>query len=1090
MAGTLLHAANLRLTFGSRTVFEDLTLTVEEGERVGLVGINGSGKSSLMKMLARELVPDSGELMLRRGARVEYLPQEPTFPEGATIESELTVSDPELKAALAEHAALSAQGHETDAHLTKLSNLAERIERLGGWDTSHRARALLERLGVLGWDQPVAELSGGTRKRVAIARTLLRKPDLLLLDEPTNHLDADTIDWLEEALDEFEGALVLVTHDRYFLDDLVDRIVEIQPGAGVTSYPGNYEAYLLQKIEADENAAVAQHKRERWISQEVAWLRRGVEARRTKSKARIQRAQKLMAERGWAQTKVAGLQIAAAPRLGQREANVYSRPPFWKRPSWNRTLSSECQLSCWCSRFSALTRLSPKSIVRAGETGATMGRLISGCFVVMMQRVYSLAPLALPKRHHHDKRRAGLPDNIEGLRLSPSAGFMPDSNSSAAPRSTIRTPGLICVALISLLRPEHALAFSDAKGAPGYKVTPAGIIHESCIRQVPNGAHVHQDGTVADRYGSVLWRDEPCAYPVLGGRVANASYGENPAEGYEMWRKAAFGESVQTYDAGTSTSALSRTSEVYSSPPLDAGYSQASSSGPVGTAGPQYGQGDAGPLGDAGICDWMAWVFANIDGGIVSELTAFMIVPPRPKFPDDGGQKFSIWPGIWFLGGNGDLLQPLVNFGVSSNNDFATACPGGDAGLTCYQTNAEVFPVSTRILYVTPAYLANPGDYIEMLSKISVVDGGSVEWFLYAMDADAGTSAFASVEEPYPNGSVTAVNAITLESLEGSPCITDCRMLPNTTQLQTTNVSVAVGIGPGNFTEINNPGWQLGGNNGNPIGYSGEQLDCNQSESFWADSGPWGYGNWTANINIVNCIPGGSPMPEAPSLDDCCNTVNGGVVSPNSGVCCNTAPFPCGAQNDCCGGNVCSNGYCAIDDGQGYCSANGYNTNCLSTVCDAGVNECICFANGVNVGGNWWECCSGTAAGSSCSTNLFLGDGGCVVNTSRGCDTISQICDWSQGGTCRITSVGSAYEKCTKSSDCEQAPVAMNCTTTGQCCNGIDGGCVTDKDCCDYESCTAIGGSIGVCKVVSGPTMYCTDSTQCLYGACSGNHCL
>ncbi len=316
MAGTLLHAANLRLTFGSRTVFEDLTLTVEEGERVGLVGINGSGKSSLMKMLARELVPDSGELMLRRGARVEYLPQEPTFPEGATIESELTVSDPELKAALAEHAALSAQGHETDAHLTKLSNLAERIERLGGWDTSHRARALLERLGVLGWDQPVAELSGGTRKRVAIARTLLRKPDLLLLDEPTNHLDADTIDWLEEALDEFEGALVLVTHDRYFLDDLVDRIVEIQPGAGVTSYPGNYEAYLLQKIEADENAAVAQHKRERWISQEVAWLRRGVEARRTKSKARIQRAQKLMAERGWAQTKVAGLQIAAAPRLG------------------------------------------------------------------------------------------------------------------------------------------------------------------------------------------------------------------------------------------------------------------------------------------------------------------------------------------------------------------------------------------------------------------------------------------------------------------------------------------------------------------------------------------------------------------------------------------------------------------------------------------------------------------------------------------------------------------------------------------------------------------------------------------------------
>jgi ABC transport system ATP-binding/permease protein len=317
---TLLNAVDLKLTFGSRTVFEGVTLTLEEGERVGLVGVNGSGKSSLMRMLARVQQPDSGELQLRRGTKVTYLPQEPEFPDGATVESELAVPVPELRAALAEHAALSAtigaDASDEGASMRKLGALAERIQQLGGWDTAHRARQLLEKLGVDAWEQPIAELSGGTRKRVAIARALLTHPDLLLLDEPTNHLDADTVDWLEEELDASSCALLLVTHDRYFLDDLVDRIVEFQPGAGVVSYPGNYEAYLWQKLEAEENAAVAEHKRQRWIGQEVAWLRRGVEARRTKSKARIERAKKLMAEKAWARPQVAQLALAAAPRLG------------------------------------------------------------------------------------------------------------------------------------------------------------------------------------------------------------------------------------------------------------------------------------------------------------------------------------------------------------------------------------------------------------------------------------------------------------------------------------------------------------------------------------------------------------------------------------------------------------------------------------------------------------------------------------------------------------------------------------------------------------------------------------------------------
>jgi len=318
---TLLRAADLSLSFGSRTIFDGLTLTLEEGERVGLIGVNGSGKSSLMQILAGVSRPDKGLLQLRRGARVVYLPQEPQFEDGATVASELSVARGPLREVLAAHAELSTRvAHTPEAQqpklLEQLASLGDRIEQLGGWDTEHKAKTLLDRLGVKDWERPVSELSGGLKKRVSIARALLEMPDMLLLDEPTNHLDADTVDWLEDELDKLPGSLLLVTHDRYFLDDLVDRIVEIQPGKGVTSYPGNYQAYLEQKLWAEENAAVAQHKRERWIAQEVAWLRRGPEARRTKSKARIDRAQKLMAEKGFVRPKVADLQTVAAPRLG------------------------------------------------------------------------------------------------------------------------------------------------------------------------------------------------------------------------------------------------------------------------------------------------------------------------------------------------------------------------------------------------------------------------------------------------------------------------------------------------------------------------------------------------------------------------------------------------------------------------------------------------------------------------------------------------------------------------------------------------------------------------------------------------------
>jgi ABC transport system ATP-binding/permease protein len=320
---TLLRAANVSLSFGSRTLFDNLELVIEEGERVGLVGINGCGKSTLMGILAGTVPTDGTLLQLKRGARITYLPQEPTFAEGATVASELEVAQAPLRAAIDEHQRLSAalQDSHDEKQLLQLGVLADRVEQLGGWDTGHEAKKLLDRLGVKDWHRAVSELSGGQQKRVAIARALLSHPDLLMLDEPTNHLDAETTQWLEEELDQYEGALLLVTHDRYFLDGLVDRIVEINPPgsaqAGLVTYPGNYQAYLEQKLVASENAAVAQHKRERWIAQEVAWLRKGVEARRTKSKARIERARTLLNARGFTPPKVPQLQLAAAPRLSQ-----------------------------------------------------------------------------------------------------------------------------------------------------------------------------------------------------------------------------------------------------------------------------------------------------------------------------------------------------------------------------------------------------------------------------------------------------------------------------------------------------------------------------------------------------------------------------------------------------------------------------------------------------------------------------------------------------------------------------------------------------------------------------------------------------
>ncbi len=318
------------MALGARVLFDGLDLVVEEGECVGLVGVNGSGKSTLLHIAAGLRAADSGLLEKRRGSVFAYLPQEPRFPDTATIAETLFQPQGRLAEAIAEHHELShamAEGsaEQHDALLRKLEDAAARIERYGGWDTGHLAKAMLHRLGIpeSEWEKPMGQLSGGTQKRVALAQVLLLKPDLLLLDEPTNHLDVGTIDWLESELDEFAGAILLVTHDRYFLDRLAERIVELEHGK-LVNYPGNFSDYLTQKYTREQEQAKKEHKRQRLIVQELAWLRRGPEARRTKRKSRVDAARKLIAEKAPEVLQTAEIKVAQPIRSGHLVAEFKS----------------------------------------------------------------------------------------------------------------------------------------------------------------------------------------------------------------------------------------------------------------------------------------------------------------------------------------------------------------------------------------------------------------------------------------------------------------------------------------------------------------------------------------------------------------------------------------------------------------------------------------------------------------------------------------------------------------------------------------------------------------------------------------------
>ena len=305
---TLLSASELKLTYGYQTLLDGATIAVESGEKVGFVGRNGCGKTSLLKILTGSEAPDAGDVSCRRGLRVGYLPQDFELDPGLTVLENIQSGAADLVEAIRRYEA----GDGTEEQLADLLHL---IEHADGWNLDSRIKAETSALGAPSLDTLVGPLSGGEKRRVALCRALASQPDLLLLDEPTNHLDAESIRWLEGFLKSFAGAVIFVTHDRYFLDVIATRIVELDQG-NCFSHPGNYTAYLESKALRQQISEQSERRRQRFLREELNWVRAGVKARTTKSRHRLEQFYEIEGIEAPPEEREMDLLIPPPPRIG------------------------------------------------------------------------------------------------------------------------------------------------------------------------------------------------------------------------------------------------------------------------------------------------------------------------------------------------------------------------------------------------------------------------------------------------------------------------------------------------------------------------------------------------------------------------------------------------------------------------------------------------------------------------------------------------------------------------------------------------------------------------------------------------------
>ncbi|MBA3962330.1 MAG: ABC-F family ATP-binding cassette domain-containing protein [Chthoniobacterales bacterium] len=303
-------ATELIVRFGHQVVLDHASLTILEGERVGLVGRNGSGKSTFLQIAAGVLLPDAGEMNSRRDLVVGYMPQMFALEESATVHANILAGAQRVLDLVAEYETAPPEG-------TRSGQLLEQIEHFDGWNLEHRSKSLITNLHAPNEERIVSTLSGGEKRRVALCRALLARPDFLILDEPTNHLDTESIEWLEDFLARYAGTCLFVTHDRYFLDRIATRVVELSHG-DFYSYDGNYTDYLLARAARASVEEMQEHKRQKFLKRELAWVRKAPRARRTKSVDRVERYFEMAAQETPEAELDVELIIPPAPKLANR----------------------------------------------------------------------------------------------------------------------------------------------------------------------------------------------------------------------------------------------------------------------------------------------------------------------------------------------------------------------------------------------------------------------------------------------------------------------------------------------------------------------------------------------------------------------------------------------------------------------------------------------------------------------------------------------------------------------------------------------------------------------------------------------------
>ena len=288
-AMNLISVENITKSYSEKLLLNNICLGINEGDKIGLIGVNGTGKSTLLKIIAGLEYADDGRVISGNSVSIEYLPQQPRFNMEETVIQQVFKGTSPVMRLIQDYEKESSKHNPSGERMMALSR---QMDSMNAWTLEAEAKSVLTKLGINDFDAKIGELSGGQRKRIALATALINPSDLLIMDEPTNHLDNDTIDWLEQYLSKRKGALLMVTHDRYFLDRIANTILELDNGS-LYSYSGGYSAFLEQKLEREELMAASERKRQSLLKKELEWIKRGAKARSTKQKARIQRFEEL-----------------------------------------------------------------------------------------------------------------------------------------------------------------------------------------------------------------------------------------------------------------------------------------------------------------------------------------------------------------------------------------------------------------------------------------------------------------------------------------------------------------------------------------------------------------------------------------------------------------------------------------------------------------------------------------------------------------------------------------------------------------------------------------------------------------------------